>query len=204
MWRYFPTLYQVQLDQAGRRELVRRTRLPNIAPRTRDRLEMVRLSDSGYSVPQIAKVFGAHPQRVRHWIKAFLSGGFDALSDLPHTGMPSAITQDIRAAVKALLEKGDRTWTAQQVADWVAQGYGLTRSAKQWRRVLARMKQSYKRTGRSLDHKQVPEAVEAARQEMAAQKEQAERAERAEKAEKGAANCSMPVMSAISTRQALP
>ncbi len=174
MRRQYPTLYQARLDEADRLELIRRTRLPDIAPRTRDRLEMVRLSDAGWSVPRIAKHLGAHSQTVRHWIKAYLVGGFDALSDRPHTGMPSAITPEIREAVKALLMKGGRTWTAQQVADFVTEEYGLTRSAKQWRRVLVRMDQSYKRTGRSLHHKQKPEAVEAAKEEMAALQERAE------------------------------
>src|SRR5437660_11459464 len=174
-------MYRVQLDTAARQELTRRTRLPNLAPRTRDRLEMVRLSDAGSSVPRIAQHFGAHHQSVRYWIKAFLTGGFDALSDRPHTGKRSAITDEMLARVKALLSQGERTWSAQQVADWVAQEYGIRRSAKQWRTLLRRIGQSYKRTERSLQHKQKPQLVQAAKAEMAALEAEAQ---------KGVANCS--------------
>lgn len=184
----FHALYQIQLDEAARQELARRTRLPNLAPRTRDRLEMVRLSDAGWSIPRIARHFDAHHQTVRYWIKAFLKGGFDALSDRPHTGQRSAITEEMLARVKALIRQGDRTWTAQQAADWAAQEFGIRRSAKQWRTLLRRIGQSYKRSGRSLRHKQEPEAVEAAKQEMAALEDEAQ---------KGAVN---PSISATSTR----
>ena len=47
-------MYQVQLTDAQRDELERRAHDPRTQPRTRDRLEMVRLSDAGWSVPRIA------------------------------------------------------------------------------------------------------------------------------------------------------
>ena len=129
---------------------------------------MVRLSDAGWSVPRIAAHFGVHHQTVRYWIKAYLAGGLDALDDQPHVGQRSAITDEILAVVKSLIGQSDRTWTAQQVADWVTQRYGIARSAKQWRRLLKRIGQSYKRTGRNLHHKQKPDEVAAAKQEMIA------------------------------------
>jgi transposase len=147
---------------------------------------MVRLSDAGWFIPRIAAHFGVHHQTVRYWIKAYLAGGFDALDDRPHTGQRSAITDEILAAVKSLIEETNRTWTAQQVADWVTEHYHITRSAKQWRRLLKRIRQSYKRTGRSLRHKQKPDEVNAARQEMTSLEQ------------KGAMNCST---SATSTRR---
>lgn len=47
-------MYRVQFDDFARQELNRRTHLPEIAPNTRDRLEMLRLSDAGWSIPKIA------------------------------------------------------------------------------------------------------------------------------------------------------
>ena len=120
-----------------------------------------------------------HHQTVRYWIKAFLAGGFDALDDQPHPGQRSAITNEILAAVKERIRQGDRTWTAQQVADWVTQQYHITRSAKQWRKLLKRIRQSYKRTGRNIHHKQKPDEVKAAKQEMSTLEQ------------KGAMNCSI-------------
>lgn len=140
---------------------------------------MVRLSNAGWSVPRIARHFEVHHQTVRYWIKAYLASGLDALDDQPHAGQRSAITDEILAAVESLIGTANRTWTAQQVADWVTEHYRITRSAKQWRRLLKRIGQSYKRTGRNLHHKQKPDEVAAAKQEMIALEQ------------KGAMNCSM-------------
>ena len=76
-------MYRIHLTDAHQSELLRLTRLGSLSPATRTRLEMVRLSDAGWSVPRIALHLHQHQQTVRSWIKAFLSGGFDALSDKP-------------------------------------------------------------------------------------------------------------------------
>jgi transposase len=154
-------MYYVVFDEDARRELRRRAHDPEIAPRTRDRLEMLRLSDAGWSIPKIAFHLHQHEQTVRHWIKAFLLGGFDALLDRPHPGKPSAITAQMLAEVRAWIDKGDRIWSADQVAEAVARLYGIRRSALQWRRLLRRERLAYKRTSRNLKHKQDPEQVTA-------------------------------------------
>ena len=64
---------------------------------------MVRLSAKGWGIPKIAVHLAQHEQTVRHWIKAFLSGGFDALSDKPHTGKASAVTPEMLAKTTNLL-----------------------------------------------------------------------------------------------------
>ena len=152
-------MYRVCLTEEQRQELRRRIRQSHLLARTRERLEMVRLSDAGWSVPRIALHLQQHEQTVRRWIKAFLQDGFEALADLPHTGQQSAITKDILAEVRTWLDKGDRTWNATQVAEEVAKQHGLRRSPRQWRQVLRREKLSYKRTKRTLRHKQKPEEV---------------------------------------------
>ena len=152
-------MYRVHLDEAGRQELNRRARAAGVMPRTRDRLEMVRLCDAGWSVPKIARHFGLSERCVRHWIRAFLAGGFDALPDKAHLGQKSALTPEIRAALRAETEKGGRTWTAQQIADWVAEHHGVRLSPLWLSRLLRREKLAYKRTSRSLKHKQRPEEV---------------------------------------------
>jgi len=152
-------MYHVHFDDAARQELIRRTHQHNIAPSTRDRLEMLRLSDAGGSIPQIALHLSLHEQTVRRWIKTYLLEGFDALVDPPRPGKPSAITEEIRTAVRQWIEKGDRTWNASQIAKEVERVYGLKRSNDQWRRFLRREKLTYKRTSRSLRHKQSPDQV---------------------------------------------
>ena len=111
-----------------------------LAPSTRDRLEMVRLSDAGWSVPRIARHLGQHEQTVRAWIKAFLAGGFDALPNKPRGGKVSALTAPMLESVRAEVARGERTWTAAQLADWVAEHHGVRLSADRVRIHLRRAK----------------------------------------------------------------
>jgi transposase len=153
-------MYRVPFDDDARQELIRRTHQQNVAPSTRDRLEMLRLSDAGWSIPKIARHLNLHEQTVRRWIKVFLLDGFDALVDPPRPGKPSAITEEILAAVRAWIHKGDRTWSVRHIAEEVARVYGLRRSRDQWRRLLRRDQLAYKRTSRNLKHKQDPQQVQ--------------------------------------------
>jgi len=161
-------MYRVQFDEGARQELNRRAHQSKIASNTRDRLEMLRLSDAGWSIPKIARHLQYHAQTVRHWIKVFLLEGFEALVDPPRPGRPSAITEEMVVAVREWIEKGDRIWSAGQIAEKVAQDYALRRSEKQWRRLLRREKLSYKRTSRNLKHKQNPAQVAAKKVDLAA------------------------------------
>jgi transposase len=120
---------------------------------------MVRLSDGGWSIPKIARHLQFHEQTVRTWIKAYLTDGFDALNDQPHVGQSSAITPDILAQVRRWTQTNERTWNAPQIAIEAAKQFGLVRSLDQWRRLLRREGLTYKRTRRSLRHKQKPERV---------------------------------------------
>ncbi len=152
-------MYRIALTADQRHELRQRTRQPGLAPSTRDRLEMVRLSDAGWSVPRIARHLGQHEQTVRLWIKAFLHGGFAALPNKPRGGKHSALTPAILDAVRAEIAKAERTWTAAQLTAWIAQHHGVRLSVDRVRRHLRRASLSWQRTSRSLKHKQDPAEV---------------------------------------------
>ncbi len=152
-------MYRIALSDEQRRELRERTRRAGIAPRTRDRLEMVRLSDAGWSVLGIARHRGPHEQTVRGWVKAFLDGGFDALPNKPRGGKRSALTAPMLAAVRAEVAPGTRPWTAAQVVDWVAARHGVRLSADRLRIPLRRATIAWPRTSRTLRHTQDPDAV---------------------------------------------
>ncbi len=66
-------MYRVTLTDEQAVELTRRRRDPKTKPRTRERLEMVRLAHRGWSIPKIAPHVGLTESRVRYWIKAFLN-----------------------------------------------------------------------------------------------------------------------------------
>jgi transposase len=152
-------MYRITLTDEQRRELRARTRQAGLAPSTRDRLEMVRLSDAGWSVPRIARHLGQHEQTVRTWIKAFLAGEFEALPNKPRGGKESALSTPMLESVRAEVARGTRTWTAAQLADWVAEHHGVRLSADRLRIHLRRAKISWQRTSRTLTHKQDPAEV---------------------------------------------
>ncbi len=153
------SMYRVMLTPEQREDLRQRTRRAGLAPSTRDRLEMVRLADAGWRVPQIARHLGQHEQTVRRWIRAFLAGGFAALPNKPRGGDHSALTPGILDAVRGEIATGGRTWTAGQVRDWVAEHHGVRLSRGRMRVHLKRARLSYQRTSRSLTHKHDPQQV---------------------------------------------
>jgi transposase len=152
-------MYRVSLTDEKRQELHRRAHEPGVMPRTRDRLEMVRLSDAGFSIPQIAALLQISEKRVRHYIKAFLAHGFDALPDRPHRGQQSALTPEMEEAIRDEMRREVRTWTAAQVADFAAERFGVRLTPDHMARRLKRARIAYKRTGRTLRHKQDPDEV---------------------------------------------
>jgi len=160
-------MYRVKLTDTQREELKRRTHEPGVMPRTRDRLEMVRLSDAGWSIPKIAPHLGVSESCVRRWVKRYLEGGFDALPDRPHVGQPSSLTPEMIEAVRAEIGKGDRAWSAAQIAGWTHERFDIRLSADWLSRLLKRNRLSYQRTSRSLKHKQDPCAVEEKAAELA-------------------------------------
>lgn len=160
-------MYRVSLSEEQRAELKRRTQVPGLKRRTRDRLEMIRLADAGFSVPRIAHHFQLREDTVRHWIKRFLShGGFEALSDQPHRGQVSQLTPALLAALRQELAATERTWTARQLAGWLAEHHGVHFCRDHLGFLLRRAGLTYKRTERSLRHKQDPEQVTAKQTEL--------------------------------------
>lgn len=152
-------MYRVRLTDEQRGELQRRTRQRGIVPSTRDRLEMIRLSDAGWSIPKIAQHLDQHEQTVRFWIKAFLAGGFDALPNQPRGGKQSRLTGAMLDDLRAAIITSQRTWTAPQIADWLADQHAIRLSPGRLRVHLKRAKLSYQRTSRTLKHKQNPDEV---------------------------------------------
>jgi transposase len=153
------TLYRVHLTEEERQELKRRTRAPGIKPRTRDRLEMIRLLDAGWHIPQIAHHLRVTPRRVRIWVRLFLDEGFEALRDQPHPGRPGRLTPELLARVREELEKGERTWTTGQLAAWLEETQGVSFSRDHLGFLLRRARLSCRRTERDLGHKRDPEEV---------------------------------------------
>ena len=152
-------MYRLHLTVLQMQELQSRTRQKGIAPRTRERLEMVHLCHTGWNIPKIADYLNVYHKTVRHWIKAFLSNGFDALIDQPHSGQKSAITPEIFQQVQQWLEEENHTYSTSKIVQKVQAQFAISRSVCQWSRLLRRNGFSYKRTHRTLQHKQKTQEV---------------------------------------------
>ncbi len=152
-------MYRVHLTDPQRAELQARTRAPQLKPRTRDRLEMVRLSDGGLTVAQISRLLQVSPERVRFWLRRFLEGGFGALPDQPHRGRPGRLTPAALAALREELAKGDRTWTLPQLATWLEETQGISLCPPHLGVMLRQAGLSCRRTEPQLKHQQDPAQV---------------------------------------------
>src|SRR4051794_28224750 len=108
-------MLRTQFSDSQRSELqsLRQAALPAV---TRTRLEMVFLSDAGWSAPKIARHVGHHPHTVRSALKGFRDRGTAALyPDRPGPGPDHARRTLVTTKLAELLHQ-ERTWTSQQLA----------------------------------------------------------------------------------------
>jgi transposase len=153
-------MLRIQLTDDQRHELysLRRSDLPAVA---RDRLEMVLLSDAGWSAPRIADHLGRHPHTARAALKGFAARGAESF----HPGTPGpepdhARRAEVTGKLSVLLGQ-DRTWTSKQLAE-ALRSDGVAIGHRQTRRYLALVGAGYRRTAQTVGHRQDPAKVERA------------------------------------------
>ena len=140
---------------------------PSRPPYARDRIEMLLLSAAGWSPPRIAGHLGCHAKTVRQVLDRFPHEGLDCLVRQPPGPPPDAARRrTVEQALDTLLAE-DRTWTAAQLVG-ALQEQQITLGPRHLRRYLRTLGAGYRRTVRTLRHKQDPEKVATARQEIAA------------------------------------
>ena len=161
-------MFRVSLSDEQREELRRRTHAAGVSPTVRDRLEMVRLSSAGWSVPRIAQHLGVHEQTVRRYVKTYLAHGFAGLAPRPRPGRPSRIQVGDLEAVEQLLDQADRTWTAPQLVAWLEAERGVLLCRDHLGRLLRRRGFRWKRTKASVAHQRTdPQLLLQAQEELA-------------------------------------
>ena len=152
-------MYRVSLTDDQVTELTRRRRDPKTKPRVHQLLEMVRLASRGWSVPQIARHYRLTESRVRHWIKTFLTEGFDGLTDKEGAGVKPRLTAAILEQIHQMTASDGRTGTAGQINQWLKERHGFVLNERYLAEVLRKHRLRYKRTTRTVRHKQKPEQV---------------------------------------------
>ena len=165
----------LSVSAAQRIEVDQWLRRRDLAPRLRERLEMVKAVALGQGVPHIAQWSGRTERTVRHWLRRFASGGVAALTDAPRAGRPVAADAAYRRAAEVALGTPPRTlglpfdvWTSGRLSAYLAETTGV-RIAPGWlRALLGRWDYVCGRPKHSLKHLQDPEAVAACVEELAA------------------------------------
>ena len=147
----------MRLTAEQQAEWQRRWWAPGTTARERERLEILRQSDGDRSVPTIAERLGRQAKTVRRVVKRFLAAGFAALADRPRSGRPPTLTEADLVAVEALLDAAatrGETWTTPRLATWLAETRGVHINAEYLGARLHARKFRWKRTKRSVRHKQ--------------------------------------------------
>jgi len=154
-------MIRIRLDDATRSEL-QALRRADLAPAARDRLEMVLLSDAGWSPPRIASHLRCHPHTARKALRLFLQQGAAGFARRRPGPPPDQARRDRVTGLLAGLLGQDRTWTSAQLADALRPD-GVTLGTRQVRRYLRLLRAGYRRTASTLKHKQDAAKVERAR-----------------------------------------
>ena len=167
-------MIRIQLDAATRTEL-HQLRHTDLSPAARDRLEMVLLSDAGWSAPRIADHLGCHPHTARKVLRLFAHQGAAGLGRRPPGPPPDQARRDRITGLLTDLLGQERTWTSAQLAE-ALRPHAIALGSRQVRRYLKLLKAGYRRTASTLEHKQDPAKVDRAQTVLGGLKKKRRRA----------------------------
>jgi transposase len=158
-------MLRLTLTATDRDALQRLRRDPDLTPLERDHVEMLVLAGEGWSPPRIGTHLHRCAASVRTLVKRFAVEGANCVRCQPPGPAPNtARREQITVALDALLAE-ERTWTAPQLRAALAE-QEIQLSVRQLRKYLQPLA-SWRRTVRSLHHKQAPATVATAQQQLA-------------------------------------
>jgi transposase len=130
------------------------------------RLRAFELKQEGWSQQQIADVLGVSKGAVSQWMKRARQGGFSALKRQPAPGAPPCLSEEQRARVPELLERGaeaygfrGEVWTCERVAEVVRKEFGVSYHPAHVSRLLKALRHSLQKPQRRANQRD-EEAIE--------------------------------------------
>jgi transposase len=158
-----------------RREVEQWLRRRDLAPRLRERLEMVKAVAFGQDLRSMVAWSGRSARTVRRWLERYRAGGVAALVDAPRSGRPPQADAAYRQALEEAVATSPRAlglpfdvWTSPRLSAYLMQTTGV-RIAPGWlRALLAQQRYAYGRPKHTLHHLQDWEEVAACQQTLAA------------------------------------
>src|SRR5688500_18307885 len=122
----------LEVTAAQRAVIETALRQRDLAPRLRERLEMVKAAALGQELAAIARWSGRTPATVRRWLAAYQDGGIAALTDAPRQGRPPKADAAYLAALEAAVDSAPRTlglpfdiWTSGRLSAYLGQQTGV-------------------------------------------------------------------------------
>ena len=161
-----PKIIRISLTPAQLDDLNARARSRTLAPHERERLEMIRLSHLGHTIPQIAAHLGRRQQTVRRVVSGFLTDGFAILADHARPGRPPTLTDALVAVIEQRLDTDaatGHTWTMPHRVTWLRDEHGIVITPGWLAERLKARRFRWKRTHASLRHKQADPDLQASK-----------------------------------------
>ena len=167
------TMSEISDEQRGTVEGMLRRR--DLAPRVRERLEMVKAAGLGGDLKEIARWSGRSPRTIRFWLDRFVTAGVIGLADAPRAGRPARADAAYLAALEQAVETPPRelgllfdVWTSPRLSAYLTETTGV-RIAPGWlRALLSRRDFACGRPKHTLKHLQDAAEVAACQAELAA------------------------------------
>jgi transposase len=161
--------------QAERALIEAELRRRDLAPRLRERLEMIKGVALGQDETVIAAWSGRSLARIRYWLGRYQQDGIAALSDAPRSGRPPKADAAYLTALDTALATAPRDngllfdiWTSDRLSAYLAEQTDV-RIAPGWlRALLARRDYACGRPKHTLKHLQDEAAITAFKAELAA------------------------------------
>lgn len=165
----------IRISAAERAAVEVELRRRDLAPRVRERLEMVKAAALGQELGQIASWSGRSVRTARRWLEQYRRGGHTALADAPRSGRPAKADAAYLAALERAVETSPPTlglpfdvWTSARLSAYLAETTGV-RLAPGWvRALLGRQRFVSGRPKHTLTHLQDPEEVALCEAELSA------------------------------------
>jgi len=101
-----------------------------------------RLLESGQNAEAVGRILHVHSKTLRRWVKAFASGGEEALTNFNYVGGDRWMSDEQLQLFTTWLDTDVRS-TAEAIA-WVEQQFGLSYSDSGMRKLLGRLDYHYK------------------------------------------------------------
>ena len=110
--------------------------------RVAERLHAILLLDSGQNADAVSSILHIHPKTLKRSLKAFATGGEDALTSFKYVGGDGWLTDEQQQQFTTWLDADVRS-TAEAIV-WVEEQFGLSYSDSGMRKLLKRLDYRYK------------------------------------------------------------